>query len=128
MVNFTFDDDFANWEACETLLVPPACLPEAISPNVFFAHELIGYLGLLPYSIKQGLFLKRDLLVTICKKLKVQLPSKKQGSGKKGGLVKLDYAQCLVKHFFPEATEKDHARMVTGTLAFLSEDFHFSDI
>ena len=45
------------------------------------------------------------------------LPPPKHGSGKKGGIVKQDYAEALVNHFFKDKVDKaDFESMVSGIM------------
>lgn len=117
--NYTLDDAVANWEAVQTVLWPRCCLPEELhggfqGRRITSAHEIVGYSGLVPAFVKTAPFVKADVLKRMCKVLNFRLPGPKQGSGKSGGVIKIDVAKALVNGLFPDESEKEQLRMIEG--------------
>ena len=98
MLNISLDAARTPWQAVDTTLIIPACMPEELHGlQTSGALAIGGYDSLLRSALKRGIFLTRKQLAQTCKELNVTLPGKNQGSGKNGRLVKQDFARSLVE-------------------------------
>ena len=68
-------------------------------------------------SVRLGQPLNMEQLKALHGHYRFPLPPPKHGSGKKGGIVKQDYAEALVNHFFKDKVDKaDFESMVSGIM------------
>ena len=61
-------------------------------------------------------FLTMAILKELHLALSFSLPEKGKGSGKNGNIVKRDYADAIVNHFYPNSEDKEKTRMVQGIM------------
>ncbi|CAJ1437234.1 unnamed protein product [Effrenium voratum] len=66
---------------------------------------------IVPAAIHSGIFLTRDQLWSLHLAETFKLPPKKEGSGKRGALVKSDLAKAAINHYFPMAPQEDFQDM-----------------
>lgn len=114
MFNYTVAKDTGPWRRAAVSILPPACLPVALH-NAGAAYRIESrYEWILPAAIRHGVELTVNQLKSIIATLGVPLPDK--GSGKRGQLIKTDFAQSLIKYLFPNAEGKEFDRMLKDTL------------
>ena len=65
------------------------------------------YQPLLTSAVREGTWIALANIRQICNKLGVEPPRSKQGSGKGGSVLKVDWAKQLVEHLFPEASNPE---------------------
>ena len=105
LFNYTFDED-CPWKHIPVRILPPACLPLAISHKVSSAYQITGASEwILKGSMKAGVDISMPHLRTICRQLNVTLPGKLCGSGKNGALKKRDFVRSLIQHVFPGCSD-----------------------
>ena len=72
------------------------------------------YQPLLTSAVREGTWIALANIRQICNKLGVEPPRSKQGSGKGGSVLKVDWAKQLVEHLFPEASNPEKKRMISA--------------
>ncbi|CAE7232718.1 unnamed protein product [Symbiodinium sp. CCMP2592] len=133
LFNFTVTENSA-WMFVVHEVLPPACVPDSLHHCGSCIHvkskEWILRAALLR---QQTIKFNRNQLVHMCTSLRVALPEARQGSGKKGGRINIDYVRALVRHLLPAAPQeevqqqvaaimgKQKARVDMGVLAMVSE-------
>ena len=92
----------SEWKHVPTRLLPRACLPQRlINVHIQFAWKKDGEPeDLLQASVRFGVFLTMENLKLMCARLGAEPAT--PGSGKRGGVIKIDYAKALVKKMFPD--------------------------
>lgn len=98
LFNYSYDED-CPWKHVKCNLLPPACLPETLTPIVGSAYEVVSANEwILRAAVEAGVDIPNERLKTVCTSLKVMLPGPKQGSGKGGNRKRVDYVRSLVQH------------------------------
>eukprot|EP00435_Cladocopium_sp_Y103_P028493 s2646_g7.t1 len=115
MSNYTFQENYGNWEAVETETVIPACLEEGFRFSSF-GLRVKSFQPLLQAAVWKGTFLTVKHLTQISKVLGLTLPNKGQGSGKNGNVVKVDYARSLIEFYFAGSKETEKKRMLESLM------------
>ena len=82
MSNYTFQEDAGNWEAVETVLVIPACFDQSFSGSGF-GLCIKNFIPLLQAAVLRGTFLTVKHLTQIARVMRLKIPEKGEGSGKK---------------------------------------------
>ena len=108
--------DSCPFQLIPTEILPPAC----ISPTFGKLPMVLQITGepepVVASSLRRGIFLTVKQIQSIMDALHFDGPAPGSGSGKKGRLVKLDYATCLINHLFPTVNENETAFMVTSLM------------
>ena len=111
MFNDRLDD--TGWVHIPTELCHPWEVPVNFRGDFATMLRVTGpSLGLVAAAVKVGIFMNVDRLKTLIAHFKIPLPT--EGSGKKGGLIKQDYASAVVDHFHPGATSAEKRAMVSA--------------
>ena len=106
-----------GWRHVPTELMHPLELPPAIRSRYGCVLLQTGPAGsMVAASVRLGQPLNLDQLKLLQGHYRFPLPGPKQGSGKHGGIVKLDYAKALVAHFFKDASQEEIDGMVNGIM------------
>ena len=101
-----------KWEMIPCRLLVPPLLPEALRSYGSVWEKTGEPQPLLKSAVKAGVFLNMKQLDHIYQILKYDLPDKGKGSGKGGGIVKIDHATGLVNLLWPEDPPEEKERMV----------------
>ena len=105
-------DSNGKWQMLPVKLQLPSQLPQALR-SYGSAWLVTGEKqSLVKSAVFAGVFLTVKTLEYIQSLLQYKLPEKGEGSGKHGGIVKLDHAKALVGFLWPNATEADKTRMI----------------
>ena len=113
-----------RWKLVPVQLTLPCLLPQHTrrASGVATAWKITSPpQDLLKSSVKQGIFLTKDQLVSLQVLLGFKLPAKGSGSGTRGALLKIDYARALVAALFPEtgeAAKEAHETMVSKIMGY----------
>ena len=106
MFNFELSEELATWASVKVRLLPPSCLPVGLVNNGI-AFEVIRKDGwILKDALRSGIALTVEQLRQACQSVGADLPAKKEGSGSKGAIVKVDYARALIAKVFADETEE----------------------
>ena len=114
MVNFDLDGD---WRFVPVKRLVRALLPCALyESGRCFCWEITRpeFEPLLTSAVREGVWISLANIRQICHTLGVEPPRSKQGSGKNGAVIKVDWAQKLVQHLFPNADEQEQKRMTAA--------------
>ena len=91
----------------------PCLLPGSIKDQHCVAfHQTGPPEPILLAGIREGIFLTKAQLDKLQGKLKFKLPPRGKGHGKRGSIVKQDFAEALINHVFPDASDKEKGRML----------------
>ncbi len=112
LFNHSFDEE-CPWKFVDYTLLPPACLPKELQRFGCACLVKDHTIWILKGAVESGLCLNIIRLRHVCVALRLKIP--KKGSGKKGGVKKVDLAALLVRHLFPECT-KDFLSQCVATL------------
>ena len=115
LLNYDVSDD-CPWKYVKVQALPPCCLDSESGKHVGSLFEVVSVKPLLEAAVWDGVFLTAKQCRLICLSRKVTLPGKGQGSGKKRGLIKLDYARSLVNFFYVAESDIEKARMVSAIM------------
>ena len=107
MFNFKVTDDLADWKRVRAKALPPACLPANMGHIASALRVEVKDQWILKAAIDEGISLNVKQLRSVCASLKVRLPGKGQGSGKKGSIIKKDIALALIKFLHPEFVDNE---------------------
>ncbi|CAK9104319.1 unnamed protein product [Durusdinium trenchii] len=118
MFNFDVAEGQGPWRRVLVQNVPPACLPAALHSvgTAFLITSKNEWL--LRGAVREGCQLNVEQLKSVCSSLKVPLPGNGEGSGKRGGVVKKDYAAKLIKYLFPDAPEVEFNNMLLAMMGW----------
>eukprot|EP00435_Cladocopium_sp_Y103_P036593 s312_g9.t1 len=114
MVNFDVDGD---WRFVPVKRLVRALLPRALyESGRCFSWEITSqeYEPLLTSAVREGVWISLANIRQICHSLEVEPPRAKQGSGKGGAVVRVDWARKLVQHLFPGADAEEQKRMTAA--------------
>ena len=114
MVNFDLD---GAWRFVPVKRLVRALLPRDLyERGRGFCWEITcaEYEPLLTSAVREGVWISLANIRQICHSLGVEPPRSKQGSGKGGAVVKIDWARKLVQHLFPNEDEKEQERMAAA--------------
>ena len=114
MFNFNIAENDGPWRKTSFSVLPPACLPPALSHlgSAIVVEARGREEWLLRGAVFDGIEFTLRQLQSICSSLDVPLPAKGKGSGKRGLLVKRDYANSLIRFLYPLAPDSEFERMM----------------
>eukprot|EP00913_Durusdinium_trenchii_P011392 g10702.t1 len=102
------------WRHCDFNLVHQVAGSDELREHCCVFKLAQGYDDIVAAAVYRGAFLKRTELELLCKAKKVPWP--KTGSGKNGGVVKLDLAWAVVEFLHGQETKAEKQRMVDGIM------------
>ncbi|CAE7678218.1 unnamed protein product [Symbiodinium sp. CCMP2592] len=93
----------SEWMHLPMKLTHPCALPASIRNEFSVAMARVGpNEGLVKSSLEHGVLLRKEMYEHMHRVFNFgTLPAKGHGSGKKKGVIKLDYVRAAVEHFFP---------------------------
>ncbi len=97
-------------------VVPPVLQPSNLKTSGILLERVGMAEPLLMFSVRHGLPLTVQQLKLICIEVACPFPASGTGSGKRGGIIKHDWAVCLVDFLFPSDTVEERARIVEGIM------------
>ena len=109
-------DEMCPWKAVSTELVLPAFCPAALRQFSCVWTVLGDQQPLLESGVREGVWMSKEQLVKLHAALKFPLPGPKQGSGASGNLVKVDYAQGLVKWLLAASSAEEQQKAVDSLM------------
>ena len=107
-----------HWNCVPTEVLHPWQVPLKLKHYGVLLRQCGPEQNLLPAALKRCIFLTRDQLEYMQQTIGFPMKAKGQGSGVKGGIVKRDYAQALIQHFYNDenSTEAERLQMLKGLL------------
>ena len=109
--------DGVGWRHVPTKLLHPLEVPYQI--RIQFGSVLYqtgASESMVGASIRLGQPLNVFQLTSLQAHYRFPMPAPGKGSGKKGGIIKQDYAEGLVRYFFPDSSKEDFQKMVNGIM------------
>lgn len=111
--SWIFNDKVSgSWTFIPFQLAHPWQLPARLRQYNCVLHQTGPEEDLLSGALRNHIFLSKDQLVTIQTEIGYRMTPKGSGHGKNGRLVKQDWAECLVNHFFNDTNSSRQARFL----------------
>lgn len=101
--------DQSAWKRVVCIPLPPASLPLELG-HLGSAWAVQNRDSILKAGLKQGLALTVPQIKQIFFSMEISAPT--VGSGKKGGIIKLDWVRKLIRHLFADDEPAEHVRMI----------------
>ena len=105
-------DDACPWKAVKTEIVLPAFCPAGLRQFSCVWAVLGDGEPILDAGIRDGVWMSKLQLMKLHDILKYPIPGPKQGSGKNGNVVKIDYAWGVVKWLMANSSREEQQRSV----------------
>ena len=115
LYNYSLREEEQTLQHVPYSVVPPACLPSFLpAGRVWLKAANCQPQPLLKSALVEGIFLTVGQLHAIRRSLK--LPDLKNGSGKRGSVIKIDLARQLVSHVCADFTPKEQKKIVSQVM------------
>ena len=110
LFNFSIHDVSPTWWAIPTKAAPPIALPVELGGKGILYEQAGEKQFIVKYAIQNEVRLTVDQIKKCCAQLCIPGPA--TGSGKKGRVIKRDWAQVLIQHLFPEMPAAERTKLL----------------
>lgn len=116
--SWIFNDRISGplWKHVPLDILHPWQLPQQLKEYGTVFYQTGPLEDLIPAALRSHIFLTIAELKLIQKELRFPMPPPNQGHGKKGGIVKEDFAEGLINYYFPDLGDKDKSAMLAALL------------